>query len=119
MLQTQHDVFSNDLPTPNLPRRAMYSAPAAASPSSKAPVLDSQKLGGLDPLQRQRLQNESEQAQRSEQELNKVMVLSSPRCCAGIGHAMEDTDSRQARILIRQSNLCPRSCTPYHTLNPA
>lgn len=75
-MQTQHDVFSNDLPTPNLPRRAVYTANSAASPQSKAPALDSQRLDRLDPLQRQRLENDAERAYRSEQELIKVFSMS-------------------------------------------
>ena len=71
-MQTQHDVFSNDLPTPNLPRRAAYSAGPAASPVSRAPAQDGPKLETLDPLQRQRLQNDREQALQLEQDLNKV-----------------------------------------------
>ena len=71
-MQTQHDVFSNDLPTPTLPRRAAYSAMPAASPVSRAPAQDGQKLDTLDPLQRQRLQNDREQSLQLEQDLNKV-----------------------------------------------
>jgi hypothetical protein len=71
-VQVQHDVFSNDLPQPVLPRRAVFPSGSAPLPPSKVPNLDGQKLDGLDPLQRQRLQNDRDLAQSQEKELHEV-----------------------------------------------
>lgn len=71
-LQPQHDVFSNDLPHPSLPKKAAYTSRPAATTASRAPAQDSTRLDSLDPLQRQRLQNDREQAVQLEQDLYKV-----------------------------------------------
>ena len=80
-LQTQHDVFSNDLPAPSLPRKAAYTPSPASTPVSRAPAQDRDKLDGLDALQRQRLQNDREQAVKLEHELNKVAASRTTPLC--------------------------------------
>jgi hypothetical protein len=68
----QHDVFSRDLPMPDLPGKVTFSAPPAPAFRSAAPGLDPNALAGLEPLERQRIQNDQQQAKEMEEKLHSV-----------------------------------------------
>lgn len=67
-----HDVFTDDLPTPALPKKAAFMPPTAKDGPSQVPGPPEATLETLDPLQRQRLQNDSAQAATVEADLRKV-----------------------------------------------
>ena len=75
MLQVQHDVFSNDLPVPNLPSRVRFTPPASSRQASNLPAADQQKLAALDSQQRQRLETERQEAAAKEAQANKVSSI--------------------------------------------
>ena len=77
-LQAQYDVFSNDLPMPELPPKRTWQAPEAqaAAPSS-APAPSEAVLAGQPPAQRQRLESDVAQARETETQLSKVHPMAS------------------------------------------
>ena len=72
-MQAQYDVFSNDLPMPELPPKRSYQPPTPGpAPPSGAPNPPEAVLASQPPAQRQRLEADLQQAREMEAQQAKV-----------------------------------------------
>ena len=80
-MQAQYDVFSNDLPMPELPAKRSYQAPPPGTPApSTAPNPPEALLASQPSAQRQRLEADLQQAREMEAQQAKVCPIVLFRC---------------------------------------
>ena len=81
-MQAQYDVFSNDLPMPELPARRSYQPPTPGpAPPSGAPNPPEAVLASQPPPQRQRLEADLQAAREMEAQQAKVRWAAAPTEC--------------------------------------
>ena len=85
--QAEYDVFSHELPLPDMPPKRSWQPPQSQPPgASTVPTPSQGVLNDQPPAQRQRLETETTQARQAEQDLAKVGWHGGRACaCSGSG----------------------------------
>ena len=114
--QVQHDVFSNDLPTPTLPPRAKFSPQPSSRAQSTVPTADQQRLSELEALQQQRLQNERQVAAEKEAAARKVSLPHPGKLLRPITTVISRYNAtNNARVLARNLECCAPASSAFET----